>query len=121
MRSPNGKDSLIYLALIFLVGIGAASFLAALQREIFYGYLILSFVTFLVYLKDKNAAQKGRWRTPESSLHLFALVGGWPGALIAQKTFRHKTSKTSFQVVFWITVILNVAALVWVYMTGFKI
>ncbi len=84
-----------------------------LPIQIFYAYLGLSLVTFLIYFKDKSAAQKGRWRTPEATLHLLALIGGWPGALIAQRMFRHKTRKTSFQVVFWITVILNVAVLVW--------
>ena len=46
---------------------------------------------------------------PESTLHLFDLLGGWPGALIAQQQFRHKTVKASFQAGFWMTVVLNVA------------
>jgi uncharacterized membrane protein YsdA (DUF1294 family) len=46
-------------------------------------------------------------------LHLIALAGGWPGALLAQKVLRHKSSKQSFQVVFWVTVLLNCAALSW--------
>lgn len=92
----------------------------ALPMQVVYAYLGLSLVTFLVYFKDKSAAKNGRWRTPEATLHLLALVGGWPGALIAQRTFRHKTKKTSFQVVFWITVVFNIVALlIWVnYFSG---
>lgn len=59
-------------------------------------YLALSAVTFLAYALDKSAATSGRWRTAEQTLHLFSLLGGWPGALVAQQILRHKTSKQSF-------------------------
>lgn len=72
----------------------------------------LSLLALLFYLQDKRAARRGQWRTPESTLHLIALFGGWPGALVAQGLFQHKTSKPGFQVVFWATVALNVIALV---------
>ena len=49
----------------------------------------------------------------ERTLHLFSLLGGWPGALAAQRLFRHKSSKASFQTTYWITVALNCAALGW--------
>jgi uncharacterized membrane protein YsdA (DUF1294 family)/cold shock CspA family protein len=73
-------------------------------------YLALSAVTFIAYAWDKAAAMRAARRTPESTLHLLALAGGWPGALLAQQWLRHKSSKTSFRAVFWITVALNVAA-----------
>lgn len=72
-----------------------------------------SAVTFFVYARDKAAASSGGRRIPENVLHLLSLAGGWPGALIAQRILRHKTRKTSFQVVFWITVAVNLAALAW--------
>jgi uncharacterized membrane protein YsdA (DUF1294 family)/cold shock CspA family protein len=75
-------------------------------------YLLLSLLTFLVYAFDKSAAVSGTWRTAEQTLHLFGLIGGWPGALLAQQLLRHKTSKQSFISVFWFTVILNVCAFV---------
>ena len=62
---------------------------------------------------DKAAARQGRWRTPESTLHTLALVGGWPGALVAQRVFRHKTTKQPFRTIFWFTVVANCAALAW--------
>ena len=70
-------------------------------------YLVLSLVTFILYAVDKSAAQKGSWRIQESTLHLFSLAGGWLGAMIAQKIFRHKTKKQPFRTVFWATVVLN--------------
>lgn len=75
-------------------------------------YLGVSLVTFLAYALDKSAAVAGRWRTQEKTLHLFSLAGGWPGALLAQQLLRHKTSKPSFIFTFWLTVLLNVGAMV---------
>jgi uncharacterized membrane protein YsdA (DUF1294 family) len=76
-------------------------------------YVVLSVVTFVAYGLDKSAAEKGRWRTPESALHLLSLVGGWPGALAGQRVFRHKTRKQPFRTIFWATVIANSVALAW--------
>lgn len=77
------------------------------------GYAGASALSIVLYMHDKSSARAGRWRTKESTLHLLALVGGWPGALLAQRALRHKTSKHSFQIMFWITVVLNCGALVW--------
>jgi uncharacterized membrane protein YsdA (DUF1294 family) len=72
----------------------------------------MSLFTFMVYAWDKAAARAQRWRTAESTLHLMALAGGWPGALLAQQWLRHKSAKREFRAVFWVTVLLNVAGLV---------
>ncbi len=48
-----------------------------------------------------------QWRIPESTLHLFELAGGWPGAFVAQRALRHKTAKTSYQFVFWVIILLH--------------
>jgi uncharacterized membrane protein YsdA (DUF1294 family) len=78
----------------------------------------LSLLVYFMYWVDKSAAQRGGQRTPESTLHLASLAGGWPGALIAQQQFRHKTIKQPFQSVFWVTVVLNVAAVAWLVKSG---
>ena len=74
-------------------------------------YMTVSLMTFIMYVMDKSAAKKGHWRIKESTLHLLSLVGGWPGALIAQQVLRHKSIKQPFQFIFWLTVILNVSLL----------
>ena len=76
-------------------------------------YGLLSGVAFLMYGADKSAAKQGRWRTSESTLHTIALLGGWPGALVARRVFRHKTTKQPFRTIFWGTVIANCVALAW--------
>ncbi|HEX7971298.1 MAG TPA: DUF1294 domain-containing protein [Thiobacillus sp.] len=76
-------------------------------------YWVLSGLTFLIYAWDKAAAVAGRRRTPEKLLHLFSVAGGWPGALVAQKLLRHKSDKREFQIMFWVTVMLNCGVLIW--------
>jgi len=102
-------------AWLFLVVVGVSYFFADLPSIVVGAYLLLSMITFIAYAIDKAAAQAGRWRTSESSLHLLALLGGWPGALLAQQTLRHKSKKGSFRVVLWITVILNCAGFAWLH------
>lgn len=74
-------------------------------------YTGMSAAAALLYWSDKRNASSGGWRTPESTLHAVSLAGGWPGAIIAQRWLRHKTLKSSFRVVFWSTVALNLLAL----------
>lgn len=74
-------------------------------------YLVMSVVTFVAYWKDKVAATKGAWRTPEKTLHKLELMGGWPGALVAQKVLRHKTRDIGYRRVFWAIVGAHVAGL----------
>lgn len=76
-------------------------------------YAGMSTLTFTTYAWDKAAARAGRWRTAEMKLHLLALLGGWPGALLAQQWLRHKSAKQTFRAVFWATVALNVALWLW--------
>lgn len=72
----------------------------------------VSIVSFALYWQDKRAAIAGTWRVPEEQLHLLGLVGGWPGGIVAQNLFRHKTKKERFARYFWFTVALNVLAFV---------
>lgn len=101
------------IAVVFLTVIGGAAAVAAIPLPILLVYLGVSLVTFVAYALDKRAAGKGEWRTSESTLHLLALGGGWPGALIAQGRLRHKTRKQPFRAVFLATVVLNCAAFGW--------
>ncbi|MER2299621.1 MAG: DUF1294 domain-containing protein [Pseudomonas sp.] len=70
-------------------------------------YPLVSLISLLLYWHDKRQARGNAWRTPEKVLHASELLGGWPGALIAQQLLRHKTRKVSYQLVFWIIVLLH--------------
>ena len=71
--------------------------------------LVMSLACFVAYGWDKRSAANGSRRVPEQTLHILALLGGWPGALLGQRHFRHKTKKLSFLIVFWSVVVLHVA------------
>ena len=71
----------------------------------FYG--ALSMLTLLFYGIDKWAAKNDMWRISEAKLHILSLLGGWPGALLAQQMFKHKRSKSVFMRVYWVTVLVN--------------
>ncbi len=76
-------------------------------------YAAMSIVTFVAYGVDKRRARCGRWRIPEATLHLLDAAFGWPGGLAAQRFFRHKVRKTSFQISFWAIVAMHLAFWSW--------
>lgn len=96
----------------------AGALLSWLPPIVVLAYAAMSLLAFVCYGVDKSAARAGRRRTPESTLQMIALLGGWPGALLAQDIFRHKSSKASFQSLFWIIVLLNCAGLSWLLASG---
>jgi len=98
---------LVWLAVCALPMIGAGSLaLNAIWLPLAI-YVVMSLLALFLYWRDKRQARAGGWRTPEKVLHGVELLGGWPGALIAQQVWRHKTRKVSFQLVFWLIVLLH--------------
>ncbi|WP_196209175.1 DUF1294 domain-containing protein [Citrobacter sp. Res13-Sevr-PEB04-36] len=77
--------------------------------------LLANVMTLMIYGVDKMAARKAWRRVPESTLLLFGLVGGWPGAIAGQQFFRHKTQKQPFKTYFIISVLLSISLMVAVY------
>ena len=104
------KRNVIVLSLFF--GVLALSVLVDQLPTIvpiFYG--AVSMLTLLFYGIDKWAAKNDKWRISEAKLHLLSLLGGWPGALLAQQMFKHKRSKSAFMRVYWVTVLVNLILL----------
>ena len=112
-RAPSFRVPRTPLALLAGGGLALLAWARVLPAAVLFGYTVASGVTFLAYAWDKAAAERGAWRTSEDTLHGLALLGGWPGALLAQGMLRHKSRKASFQWVFWASVVLNCAALAW--------
>lgn len=107
IQHPRLKG-LIFVALCALPACGSIlMWLRGVSRVPLVAYGVVSVLAFFLYWSDKRKACTDRWRTPENVLHAVELAGGWPGALIAQQVFRHKTRKVSYQVLFWIIVLLH--------------
>lgn len=103
----------VTLAVLFLLALGVSFLLGQLSLWTLIFYSALSLFTFIIYWADKSASKNGKWRTSENALHFLALIGGWPGALIAQQKLRHKTKKQPFRAIFWITIVVNLSILAW--------
>lgn len=71
----------------------------------------MSAIAVLMYYVDKRRAAAGDWRIPEAKLQLVGLLGGWLGALCAQRLFRHKSSKAAYVHVFRLAGIASIVAL----------
>lgn len=100
-------------ALLFLAAVCAMAVRGVLPFPVAALYMAASLTAVILYRVDKSAAASDRRRIPEDTLLVVGLLGGWPGALIAQALLRHKTYKPSFRVMFWMTVAANCVALAW--------
>jgi uncharacterized membrane protein YsdA (DUF1294 family) len=113
-RKPAGEVRNLQLKLLVFAGLCALPLFGSMSLWLrgvsvipLAAYGVVSLLAFLLYWSDKRKARADHWRTPENVLHAVELAGGWPGALLAQQLFRHKTRKLSFQLVFWIIVLMH--------------
>lgn len=108
-----------YLPIYALAGaLSTSYYLGYIPPAIFIIFIIISLLTYLVYAKDKKAARHNDWRTSESTLHLYSLLCGWPGAIVAQQRLRHKSKKARFRAVFILTVLINTSIMTWFHTNG---
>ena len=112
-RAKAGLAGSVIIASLFLSAVAFLVYTSRLSIIVLWAYLAACLATFVVYAVDKSAAKNNARRTPENTLHMLALAGGWPGALVAQQALRHKSKKQSFRAVFGLTVIVNCGALLW--------
>jgi len=99
------------IALPFLLALAYLAARGVVPAAVPMVYTAMSLVTLLVYRWDKQQAVGGGQRTPERLLHMLELLGGWPGALVAQQRYRHKSIKLAYQIAFWVMVTANLAML----------
>lgn len=110
-RRATGRGSYLTIALFFVAYLVGAVYW---PRPLWLVglYLVTSLICFVLYWTDKRRARFGGWRISERTLLFWGIIGGWPGAIVAQQVLRHKTQKKSFREAFWATVVVNVALFV---------
>ncbi|WP_227679277.1 DUF1294 domain-containing protein [Psychrobacter sp. Pi2-1] len=113
-----GQKKRSFLGLAFYGVLALLSATGKLSWLVVGWYAALGLITYIMYAKDKAAAQSGDWRTPESTLHVLSALGGWVGALLAQTYLRHKSQKPEFRVTYYLTVIVNMAGLLFLLAGG---
>lgn len=121
IRTPTpgrGWAVSVAVAVVFLGGLSLLVYLERVSVVLLGVYLVTSALALLAYEIDKTAARNGRSRISENLLLVIGVLGGWPGAWVAQRLLRHKSSKPSFQVAFRITVAINCAVLAYLLIRG---
>jgi uncharacterized membrane protein YsdA (DUF1294 family) len=116
------NTAFIRYALLSAIAFGLLFFLFRYRFHIVTLWTYLSSVNavgFSLYALDKLAAKTGWLRVPESLLQLMALLGATPASIAAQQLFWHKTTKRSFQVLFWLIVLLQIGGIYIVFFTDF--
>lgn len=109
-----GQKKRLFLGVGFYGVLILLAVMDKLSWIVFGWYIALGLITYVMYAKDKAAAQSGAWRTPESTLHLLSALGGWVGAMVAQTYLRHKTQKPAFRLTYYLTVVINMAGLLFI-------
>jgi uncharacterized membrane protein YsdA (DUF1294 family) len=112
--APRGTAT-YFAIVVFVVLYLSVAMLGRVPNWVAGVYAGTSLLTFVLYAFDKSAAAANTWRISESTLLLIGLVGGWPGAIVAQQILRHKSSKASFRSAFWGTVLINIVGFLLVF------
>lgn len=108
-----GGALLACAALLVLPGVAAWPLLARWGWEWIAAPLVLWVLSFALYAFDKRRAVRGGGRVAEAQLLAVDALGGWPGGLLAQQTFRHKNAKVAYQIAFWFIVLAHQVAASW--------
>ena len=82
---------------------------------ILYYLIAINIITFFIYGIDKLKAKKGKWRIPESTLLLLAIIGGSIGAWLGIKVWHHKTLHKKFKYGIPLIVIAQIAIAVYIF------
>lgn len=106
-KSPYFTFSVVAFILTFSLFALLSSYVVVLLSY----FLAINITTFLFYGYDKSISNGEKLRIPETVLHTLALLGGSPAALMAQRFFRHKTVKGTFQIIYWLIVLIQIGLL----------
>ncbi|CDT76095.1 MULTISPECIES: cold shock and DUF1294 domain-containing protein [Vibrio] len=115
VQGANGFPFTVLFGFSFLVAATASVIVFNGEKLLIPLYIVLSIFTYFMFAWDKQAALSGDWRTPEKTLYMLSLLGGWPGALLAQFQLRHKSRKQPFKFILWVAILLNVCGFLWLF------
>jgi len=119
-KMDEGKLNILSLVftIVFVAGVGWLFLNGKITSSFMLLYLATSLIAFILYAIDKYQSTTNGQRIPENTLNLIALLGGWPGGIVAQEFLRHKSKKKSFRSTFFIMVFLNIIGLLFLITVG---
>ncbi|TCM70985.1 uncharacterized membrane protein YsdA (DUF1294 family) [Acinetobacter calcoaceticus] len=98
---------------VYIIALGILAVMGMLPNLLMLFLVLINVICYWCYAQDKEAAQLGRRRIPEQSLHILAFLGGWPAAWLAQQRLRHKTQKQPFRKIYHLTIVFHLILLIW--------
>ena len=91
-----------------------------LHSYLAYYLLAINAVAFIVYGIDKYKAKKAKWRIPEVTLLLLAVIGGSVGAWMGMKVWHHKTMHKKFKSGIPAILLIQIALMAYLHMNLWK-
>lgn len=112
-QSKKALQPFQLLIAVYFIMLGIVTACGLINGLLLLFTMLMNVATYWFYAQDKEAAQAGRRRISEQTLHILSFLGGWPAAWLAQQKLRHKTQKQPFRKIYWITIVLNILLVLW--------
>ena len=81
-------------------------------------FILINLIGAVINIIDKYKAKHDKWRVPEKTLWLIALLGGAPLSYLTMKTIRHKTQHKNFMIIMPLLSVLDIA--LFIFLTSVK-
>ena len=107
-KTQEKRHPLSTLCVIYIVLLAGLVLVGLLHSMYVFAISLINLISYWLYRQDKQAAQANQQRVPENTLHLWAFLGGWPAAHLAQQKLRHKTQKQPFRNIYFLMIGLNI-------------
>ena len=113
VRMPEKISAMQILCIVYILALAILSAIGLLKGMVLLAISLVNVATYWFYAQDKEAAQLGKRRVPENTLHILSFLGGWPAAWLAQQRLRHKTQKQPFRQIYFCTIAFNILLILW--------
>ena len=113
VRMPKKISAMQILCIVYILALAILSAIGLLKGMALLAISLVNVATYWFYAQDKEAAQLGKRRVPENTLHILSFFGGWPAAWLAQQRLRHKTQKQPFRQIYFCTIAFNILLILW--------
>lgn len=113
VRMPKKISAMQILCIVYILALAILSVIGLLKGMALLAISLVNVATYWFYAQDKEAAQLGKRRVPENTLHILSFLGGWPAAWLAQQRLRHKTQKQPFRQIYFCTIAFNILLILW--------
>lgn len=113
VKNKSKLQAMQVACIVYILVMAGLSLAGLLKGPILLLIGLINLLTYWMYSQDKEAAERGNRRVPENTLHILAVLGGWPSAWLAQQKLRHKTQKQPFRNIYFCTIAFHILIILW--------